>query len=87
MFQFFVTPGFIADLQKLDESIQNQIKEKIDFFRQVENPLAFAKKLHEKSHLFRFRAGHYRIVFEMRQNKLFLLAVDHRKDIYRKNSL
>jgi mRNA interferase RelE/StbE len=48
------------------------------------DPLRYATKLTDpKIGQYRFRIGDYRIVFDLREDELMILAVAHRKDIYR----
>ncbi|MBI5413058.1 type II toxin-antitoxin system RelE/ParE family toxin [Candidatus Peregrinibacteria bacterium] len=82
MFEFLITPDFTKSLEKLDFEIQKQIKEKLIYLSDQENPLFLAKRLKGYKNIFRFRAGDFRIVFRLSQKKIFLLLVKHRKDIY-----
>jgi mRNA interferase RelE/StbE len=52
--------------------------------RYAEDPLRHAIKL-TASEIgeYRFRVGDYRIVFDLEHDSLLILAVGHRKDIYR----
>ena len=82
MFQLLTTSDFRKDLEKLEQLIQQRIKDKIKFLNTVENPLTFSTKLKGKNNFFRFRVGSYRMIFRLEKNRIILLAVDHRKDIY-----
>jgi len=83
MFKFFGTPTFTKDLEKLESSVQRQVKEKLAMLRDLDNPLFFSTKLKGKKNLFRFRAGDYRVFFRLEKNRIILLTVDHRKNIYK----
>ena len=73
----------IRDLKKFPKSIQKRIIEKLDFFICSGDPLSFAESLRDKTlGDFRFRVGDYRIVFDVEQNLIIILAIGHRKDIY-----
>lgn len=83
MFEFLVTQKFIKSLEKLDESNGREVKKKLHFLAKQENPLFFAKKIKGHKNIFRFRAGDYRIVFELYENQISLIATGHRKEIYK----
>lgn len=70
--------------KKLPKDVQIRITAKLDFFCAQIDPLNFAESL-SKSDLgqYRFRVGDYRIAFDVEDEILVILDVDHRKDIYR----
>ncbi len=71
---------------RLERSVQNQLRKKIEFYLQSGQPLKFAEKLKDSSlGEYRFRIGDYRIVFDLEGNTIFVLRVGHRKEIYKKN--
>jgi len=73
------------DWSRLDSSIQRQIRRKLAYFFQSENPLQHAEKLQDASlGEYRFRIGDYRIIFDARGNDFVVLRVGHRRDIYKK---
>ena len=48
------------------------------------DPLRYAVRLSDsKIGQYRFRIGDYRIVFDLAENTIIILAVGHRKDVYR----
>jgi len=70
---------------RLERSIQNQLRKKIGFYLQSGQPLKFAEKLQDRSlGEYRFRIGDYRIIFDIEGSAIFVLRVGQRKDIYRK---
>lgn len=82
------TQKALDDLACLDKQVAARILDKLDFFAAQNNPLLFAKKLVDyKMGSYRFRVGDYRVVFDVdRTGKitiLVILAVKHRKDVYR----
>ncbi len=83
MFEFFATQTFIKSLRKLDSATNSNIKERLRFLSEQENPLLFAKKIKGYKNVFRFRSGDYRILFDLNDNKIFLLLAKHRKEIYK----
>ena len=71
-------------LERLPKSIQRQIVKKLDYFIISNNPLQFANRLiNSDIGSYRFRIGDYRVVFDMEEETCVILAVGHRKDIYR----
>lgn len=73
------------DLQSLDPIIQKRIAKKLKFFLTQPDPLLFAKKLIDASGGdYRWRIGHYRVIFDVNEDVVMLLRVQHRKDVYRK---
>lgn len=73
------------DIDKLDGVTKQRIAKKIDYFLKQDNPLVFARELIDsKIGSYRFRVGHYRIVFDIHDETLEVLSIKHRKDVYRK---
>ena len=70
---------------RLDRSTQEQLRKKLTFYLQSEQPVEFAERL--KDHglgEYRFRIGDYRIIFDFKGDNLMVLRVGHRKDIYKR---
>jgi mRNA interferase RelE/StbE len=80
------------DLAKLGKTIAKRILEKLSFFLEQKDPLAFAKKLQNtKDEYWRFRVGDYRMIFKLDQETnclviLVILKIGHRKEIYNKEA-
>ena len=63
-------------------SVQARLKEKL--LRYAQDPLRYAVKLSDgRIGGYRFRIGDYRVIFEIEHGTLIVLAVGHRKEIYR----
>jgi len=70
-------------LSKLAPDIQNKINNKLDFYLSQKNPLNFADKLNDYEFgEWRFRIGDYRVIFDVDMDKIIILKIGHRKDIY-----
>ena len=70
--------------QKLSRPTQKRIDEKLRFYLSQQNPLKFAEPLRDpKFGDWRFRIGDYRILFDIEDDKIIVLKVGHRKDIYK----
>ncbi len=69
--------------RRLERQVQQNLKPYIHALRHGLNQRC--AKLAGHDNLYRLRVGRYRVVFELRQDKLIilLLGVGHRKDIYR----
>lgn len=72
-------------LQRLDIKTQRRIIKKLDYFCQSDYPLVFAHHLVDsKLGNYRFRIGNHRVIFDLEnKNKLLILAVGHRREIYK----
>jgi len=82
--KYYLKPSAIRNLKKLPRSVQRRIFEKLDFYTRSENPLRFAEFLGDKGlGDFRFRIGDYRAIFDIKHNKIIILKIGHRKDIYK----
>ena len=82
--KYYFKSSAIKDLRRLPKDIQKKIIEKLDFYTNADNPLKFAEALKDVSMgEYRFRVGNYRVIFDLFKNSLIILAVGHRKEIYR----
>lgn len=78
------SPTALRQLSRLEKSVQERIGRKLDFYIAQKQPLQFAEKLADaKAGEWRFRVGDYRVVFDIRENRIFVISVGHRKNIYR----
>lgn len=72
------------DIWALDPVVQKRIVSKLKFFLAQDDPVSFAKRLvNSKDGDYRWRIGHYRIVFDVDNNVILLLRVQHRGQIYK----
>jgi len=82
MFEIVVTEKAAKDLKKLDAITGLQIAKKLKEYSA--NPFLYAKKLTDPAlGTFRFRIGDYRVIVDIEKNKIIVLKVGHRKDIYK----
>lgn len=73
-------------MKKLDKEIARRIVAKLREISQLEDPRSMGKGLVEnKSGLWRYRVGDYRIVVDIEDDVLLILVVDvaHRSEVYR----
>jgi len=72
------------DIDKLNFITRQRIAKKLQYFLEQEDPLAYARQLvHSNIGSYRFRVGHYRIVFDVDGHTLQVLSIKHRKDVYK----
>lgn len=84
MYNYFFKLQAYKDLQKLPKEIQKRIVKKLDYFISVENPLVFADSLvNFEIGQYRFRIGDYRIIFDIDDEKIIILTLGHRREIYK----
>ena len=80
-YQLLYTKSAFNDVKKLDTITQKRIKKKIEEYSL--NPILNAKKLINATiGEYRWRVGNYRIVFDIDKNKIIILRIGHRKEIY-----
>jgi len=75
------------DIDKLDNSVRQQIKKFLNKLEGTEDPRAFGDKLTGNlMGCWRYRVENYRIGVEIQDDKLIVLiiAIDHRSKIYKK---
>ena len=82
-FEARYTHQFLADLKKLEPSVQRRILRALET-KLLPDPLQHARKLVGKSGpgAWRFRVGDYRIRFDIESRQVFLYRVRHRREIY-----
>jgi mRNA interferase RelE/StbE len=80
-FELLYTKTAVKDIRKLDRVVKKKIKKKIEKYSK--SPLTYARKLVNPSlGDYRWRVGDYRIVFDINRNKVIILRVGQRKEIY-----
>lgn len=82
--EIIFTKSAFRQFQKLDRDIQKRIDEKLQFYSSQQNPLKFADSLKDfRFGKYRFRIRNYRILFDVENDKIIILKVGYRKDIYK----
>lgn len=80
-FKIVYTKTASKDIQKLDSVAKRKIKKKIEAYSK--RPLFYARRLMDtKIGAYRWRAGNYRIVFDIDRRTIIILRVGHRREIY-----
>lgn len=84
-YEFLITKRAKQDLDQLSPAIRRRIRDKLEFFILNDNPLHFAEKLKgRKDGDYRFRVGIYRIVVSVEDKTIYIIRVQHRREVYRK---
>lgn len=74
----------LKDLDKFDQTTIKRIIKKLKWLAKQENPLNFAKHLkYEAIGQYRFRIGNYRVIFDNKKDKIIILRIGHRSNIYK----
>jgi len=83
LFEVLLTETFAREFKTLETPLRERIKKKLESTRQ--NPLQYFERLSGQQ-LFKLRIGKYRIIAQISiaQNKITLLSIGHRKNIYNK---
>ena len=77
-------PSAFKQLKNLPKDIQKRIITKLDFYCLQESPLKFAEPLTDiRIGSYRFRIGDWRVIFDVEDEKIVVLLVGYRRDIYR----
>jgi mRNA interferase RelE/StbE len=86
-FSLVFKPAAVKDLQKLPRAVQKRVKQKLQFYLEQDNPLDYAVPLagDGKAGQYRFRVGDYRVVFDKDGDRLIVLYVEHRREVYRRH--
>ena len=82
IYKIIFTEKAIHDLTNIDKKDQERIAIKLKNYSK--EPLKHARKLiSPKIGGYRFRIGDYRIIFDIDDDKIIVLRIGHRKDIYK----
>ncbi len=78
------TKSSAKDISKLSQPVQKRIKRKLEFYLDSPTPFDQAKTLtNSKYGDYRWRVGDYRIIFDVDNDQIVILQVQHRRDIYK----
>ena len=75
--------GYVAasQLSALEPQLQKRIAEKMKFYAQQKDPLAFAKYIIQRKS-YRFRVGDYRIFFDLKDSMIYVTKIIRRDKAY-----
>ena len=75
----------VKEIQKLPEQIKKRLKIKLEWFASQPDPREFSKPLTKPADAqYRFRVGNYRILFDIEDEKIIVLYIQHRREVYRR---
>jgi mRNA interferase RelE/StbE len=81
-YELLITEEAKGQIDKLDGVVQKRIAKKLPLF--LKDPLNFSKALiNFEIGQYRFRVGDYRIIFDLRGNRVEILRVMHRREVYK----
>lgn len=84
MYTWEFTAEALKDFKKLTPEVQKRIIKKLEYFIASGQPLKFAESLiNYEIGQYRFRIGDYRVIFDIEGEKIVVLTLGHRKDIYK----
>ncbi len=84
-YKIFYKKPAVKSIQKLTPQVKKRLKRKLEFFMNQDDPLQYAKALTKPADAqYRFRVGNYRVLFDVEGDKIVVLLVQHRKDVYKK---
>lgn len=75
------SPRAEKELKKISKFDQIAVVSKIQSLKAGENIVS--EKLSGYKDIFRFRVGHYRIVYKKFSDKIYIILIRHRKDVYK----
>lgn len=81
--EIFYTQKAAKQFKNLPRLIQKRIVEKMRFYASQNDPLKFAKHLSDnREGEFRFRVGDYRLIFDIKNDTIYILKIDKRDKVY-----
>lgn len=81
-YSYEFTPQARRSLQKLSSDIRERILKKLAYYLTVPDPLVHADYLiNNRIGDYRFRVGDYRIIFDVKMDKIVILKIGHRREI------
>jgi len=81
-YKIVFTRRAMKDISKLEPEVEERIGGALRKYS--EDPLSYARRMVDPSlGSYRFRVGDYRVIFDLEGDKIIVLRVGHRKEIYR----
>lgn len=82
MYSILLTKRALKDLDKIDANSRIRIAERLKVL--TADPFISSKKLTSSIiGTYRFRIGDFRVIFDLEDDKIIILRIGHRKDIYK----
>ena len=81
-YELLYTKRAARDISRLDQVAKERLRKTLE--RYAQSPFDYAKKMVDPAlGTYRFRIGEYRVIFDVESNKIVVLRVGHRREIYR----
>ena len=81
-FTLVYTKRAVQDIEQLDALAKKRLEKKLLLLK--EDPMGRSKKLvNSELGTYRYRIGDYRVVFDIHGERIVVLRVGHRREIYR----
>jgi mRNA interferase RelE/StbE len=75
----------VKSIDKLPPHIKKRVKAKLEWFVEQDKPLDFAEHLTKPADAqYRYRVGVYRILFDVESNRIVVLLIQHRSEVYKR---
>ena len=82
-YRLLYTRRAVRDIERLDPKTKDRIGKTL--LRYEKDPVRHAEKLTQSAlGSYRFRIGDYRVVFDLEGEKIVVLRVGHRREIYKR---
>lgn len=80
-YEILITKKAVGQIKKLDAVVKKKIGKKILLLKT--DPLKISKKLiNSKLGDYRYRINNYRVIYEIKGNKIYILKIGHRREVY-----
>lgn len=74
----------VKEIRALPPQVRKRLRIKLEFWIAQSDPLTFAKRLTRPADAeYRYRIGDYRVLFDVREEEILILKIQHRRDVYR----
>jgi mRNA interferase RelE/StbE len=84
-YQLLYKKPAVREIQKLPLAIKKRLKIKLEWFASQPDPRKFSKPLTKPTDAqYRFRIGDYRILFDIEDQKIIVLHLQHHREVYRR---
>jgi len=77
------TTEAVDDLGKLDSPVRKRILNRVSWFATHFEEIIPEPLSGDFASTYKFRVGDWRIVYRLRDKRILILAVDHRREIYK----
>ena len=82
-YELVYTKRAVKDIRRLDPKVKERLQKTLEKFREAPFEESVQKLSNPEFGTYRLRIGDYRVIFDVDGNKLIILRLGHRKDIYR----